>query len=71
MKLVKGFVASENDASITWPANDAAIYAIVNKDSPNKFGEYPGYRLKRCEYYFFSWLSYCQLSKMLPVLFSY
>jgi primary-amine oxidase len=23
------------------------MYAIVNKDTPNRFGEYPGYRMKR------------------------
>jgi primary-amine oxidase len=37
----------ETETSIDWPGNDAAIYAIVNKDTPNPFGEYPGYRIKR------------------------
>ncbi|KAF1967283.1 amine oxidase catalytic domain-containing protein [Bimuria novae-zelandiae CBS 107.79] len=47
MKLEKSFVTIEDDASIMWAPNDAAIYSIVNKDSPNKYGEYPGYRVKR------------------------
>jgi len=50
MKIEKSFITSESDSEITWAPNDAAIYAIVNKDSPNKYGEYPGYRIKRCEY---------------------
>ncbi|KAF1951643.1 amine oxidase catalytic domain-containing protein [Byssothecium circinans] len=47
MKLKKSFITSEADSSITWPPNEAASYSIVNKDSPNKYGEYPGYRFKR------------------------
>lgn len=47
MKLMKSFVTSEADSSINWVPNDAAMYAIVNKDTPNKYGEYPGYRVKR------------------------
>ncbi|KAF2685041.1 amine oxidase catalytic domain-containing protein [Lentithecium fluviatile CBS 122367] len=47
MKLEKSFLSSEDESSITWAPNDAVIYAIVNKDSPNKYGEYPGYRVKR------------------------
>jgi primary-amine oxidase len=49
MKLVKSFVTNEKDATITWAPNEAAIYAIVNKDSPNRYGEYPGFRVKRCK----------------------
>ena len=39
------FLATES--SINWSENDATMYAIVNKDTPNRFGEYPGYRMKR------------------------
>jgi len=46
-KATRGFVASENDASIDWAVNDAVVYAVVNKDTPNRFGESPGYRIKR------------------------
>lgn len=49
MKIEKSFLKDESESSITWSTNDAAIYAIVNKDSPNKYGEYPGYRIKRCK----------------------
>ncbi|OAG04417.1 membrane copper amine oxidase [Paraphaeosphaeria sporulosa] len=47
MKLEKSFITHEDKSGIPWAPNDAAIYAIVNKDSPNKYGEYPGYRVKR------------------------
>jgi primary-amine oxidase len=47
MKLDKSFITHEDVSGIPWAPNDAAIYAIVNKDSPNKYGEYPGYRVKR------------------------
>ncbi|KID70865.1 Copper amine oxidase, partial [Metarhizium hybridum] len=44
MKLQKSFVQNENEAKIDWAPNGAAMYAIVNKEAKNKFGEYPGYR---------------------------
>ena len=47
MKLDKSFLTSEDESSVNWAPNDAAIYAIVNKDSPNKYGEHPGYRVRR------------------------
>ncbi|KAH7128703.1 copper amine oxidase, partial [Dendryphion nanum] len=47
MKVAKSYIKNEKDSSLNWAPNDAAIYAIVNKGSPNKFGEAPGYRVKR------------------------
>lgn len=47
MKLERSFVTHEQESGIPWAPNDATIYAIVNKGSPNKYGEYPGYRVKR------------------------
>ncbi|KAF2192177.1 amine oxidase catalytic domain-containing protein [Zopfia rhizophila CBS 207.26] len=47
MKVVRSFIENEAKAKINWDPNDAGNYAIVNKDSPNKFGEFPGYRVKR------------------------
>jgi primary-amine oxidase len=44
-KAERSFISAEK--GIDWSENDAAMYAIVNKDSPNRFGEYPGYRIKR------------------------
>jgi primary-amine oxidase len=44
-KATRSFLTTES--SVDWPSNDAAIYAIVNKDTPNRFGESPGYRIKR------------------------
>jgi primary-amine oxidase len=49
MKLEKSFITHEEVSGIPWAPNDAAIYAIVNKGSPNIYGEYPGYRVKRCK----------------------
>ncbi|KAF2022351.1 amine oxidase catalytic domain-containing protein [Aaosphaeria arxii CBS 175.79] len=47
MKATRGFISDESDSSVKWADNDAAIYAIVNKNTPNRFGEFPGYRFKR------------------------
>ncbi|EFY87548.1 membrane copper amine oxidase, putative [Metarhizium acridum CQMa 102] len=44
MKLNKSFIQDENGAKINWAPNGAAMYAIVNKEAKNEFGEYPGYR---------------------------
>jgi primary-amine oxidase len=46
-KAERSWVVNESESSIDWSPNDATIYAIVNKDTPNRFGEYPGYRMKR------------------------
>jgi primary-amine oxidase len=45
MKAMKSFIATEDDAKINWSANGNAMYAVVNKDAKNQFGEYPGYRI--------------------------
>lgn len=45
MKVTRDFLTSEDDAKINWAPNGAAIYTIVNKDTPNPWGEYPGYRI--------------------------
>ncbi|KAF2821363.1 amine oxidase catalytic domain-containing protein [Ophiobolus disseminans] len=44
-KASRSFVS--NEVGVKWSENDAAIYAVVNKESPNRFGEFPGYRFKR------------------------
>lgn len=49
MKVTRSFLPDESSASIKWAENDAIIYAIVNTDTPNRFGEFPGYRIKRSE----------------------
>jgi len=51
MKVQKSFIKNEADSSLTWAPNDAALYAIVNKDTPNRFGEYRGYRIKSGNYH--------------------
>ncbi|OAQ58043.1 ATP-dependent DNA helicase PIF1 [Pochonia chlamydosporia 170] len=40
-----GFVTNEDQGKINWAPNAAAQYSVVNKDKPNKFGEYPGFRI--------------------------
>lgn len=45
MKAKKSFIATEDDSKINWSPNGASMYAVVNKDEPNAFGEYPGYRI--------------------------
>ncbi|KAJ4370723.1 hypothetical protein N0V83_005244 [Neocucurbitaria cava] len=44
-KASRSFV--DKESSLSWADNDAAIFAVVNKQSPNRFGEFPGYRMKR------------------------
>lgn len=45
MKAKKSFIATEDDAKINWTPNGNAMYAVVNKDAKNQYGEAPGYRI--------------------------
>ena len=45
MKADRSYITNENDGKINWAANGAAAYSVVNKDKPNEFGEYPGFRI--------------------------
>ena len=45
MKVERTYLTSEDDAKINWAANGANMYSIVNKNKPNVWGEYPGYRI--------------------------
>lgn len=45
MKLDKSFVKNERESKINWAGNGATVYSVVNKDSPNKYGEYRGYKV--------------------------
>lgn len=45
MTLERSFVENEDEGKINWPENGAGMYVIVNKDEPNQYGEYPGYRI--------------------------
>ncbi|KAI2080782.1 hypothetical protein LOZ04_004158 [Ophidiomyces ophidiicola] len=45
MKLDKSFITNERHSKINWDQNQATSYFIVNKDAPNKYGEYRGYRI--------------------------
>ncbi|KAM5346287.1 hypothetical protein ACJ41O_009292 [Fusarium nematophilum] len=44
MKAKKSFISNEDEARINWSPNGNSLYAIVNKDAANKYGENPGYR---------------------------
>ncbi|KAI5371250.1 hypothetical protein J4E82_010063 [Alternaria postmessia] len=46
-KAERSWVANESESKINWAENDNTLYAIVNRDTPNPYGEYPGYRIKR------------------------
>ncbi|EUC42223.1 hypothetical protein COCMIDRAFT_29138 [Bipolaris oryzae ATCC 44560] len=43
----RSFIDNESHSKINWAENDNTMYAVVNKDTPNRFGEYTGYRIKR------------------------
>jgi len=45
MKVNKTFIESEDDSKIMWSPGGAASYVVVNRDTPNKLGQYPGYRI--------------------------
>ena len=44
MKGSRSYIESEDGSKINWSANGNSLYAIVNRDAQNKFGENPGYR---------------------------
>ncbi|KAK7963812.1 membrane primary amine oxidase [Apiospora saccharicola] len=45
MKAKKSFITNEDDAKINFETNSPSIYAVVNKDKLNQFGEAPGFRI--------------------------
>ncbi|KAK2746498.1 hypothetical protein FQN57_003124 [Myotisia sp. PD_48] len=45
MKLEKSFIKNEDESKLNWRENSPDMFAVVNKDTPNKYGEYPGYRI--------------------------
>ncbi|KAK3686779.1 hypothetical protein LTR37_019458 [Vermiconidia calcicola] len=45
MKLIRHEVATEDESRLNWAPNGQTQYRIVNKDKPNKYGEYRGYRI--------------------------
>lgn len=45
MKAKKSFIATEDEAKINLSPNGNAIYAVVNKEAKNQYGEAPGYRI--------------------------
>jgi primary-amine oxidase len=45
MKVERAFISNEDQGKINWAPNAATTFAVVNKDTPNQWGEYPGYRI--------------------------
>ncbi|KAL2211162.1 amine oxidase catalytic domain-containing protein [Sarocladium strictum] len=45
MKAERSFIETEDDSKINWSPNGGAMYAVVNKDKKNQYGEYPGWRI--------------------------
>ncbi|KAI9167809.1 Membrane primary amine oxidase [Paramyrothecium foliicola] len=45
MKIQKSWVNNEDESKLKWAPNSASSYVIVNKDKPNPYGEYPGYKI--------------------------
>lgn len=45
MKLERSFITSEDDGKLNWDSNNAVMYSVVNKDAPNKYGEYKGWKI--------------------------
>ncbi|KAE9966531.1 hypothetical protein BLS_006945 [Venturia inaequalis] len=45
MKIHRSFITNENQGKINWSANSATMYAVVNKDAKNAYGEYRGFRI--------------------------
>lgn len=45
MTLKRTFVESEDTSRLFWGNNGATQFIVVNKDAPNKYGEFRGYRI--------------------------
>jgi primary-amine oxidase len=45
MKIKKSFITNEDESKLNWGLNSAASYVVVNKDKPNPYGEFPGYKI--------------------------
>ena len=45
MTFDRSFISTEDDGKLDWDANNAIMYSVVNKDAPNKYGEYRGWKM--------------------------
>ncbi|KAL8725493.1 MAG: hypothetical protein Q9166_007313 [cf. Caloplaca sp. 2 TL-2023] len=45
MKFERTYLTSEDDGKLNWDSNNAVTYSVVNKDAPNKYGEYRGWKI--------------------------
>lgn len=45
MAYDRAFIASEDDGKLNWDVNNAVMISVVNRDAPNKYGEYRSYKI--------------------------
>jgi primary-amine oxidase len=45
MQLERSFITTEDESRFNWAPNSAQQVIVVNKDEPNQWGEYRGYRV--------------------------
>ena len=45
MTFERSFVTSEDEGKLDWDVNNGVMYSVVNKDAPNKYGEYRGFKI--------------------------
>jgi len=50
MTFDRSFITSEDDGKLNWDVNNAVMYSVVNKDAPNKYGEYRGWKIMPGKY---------------------
>ena len=45
MTFDRSFIENEDEGKLDWDANNNVMYTVVNKQAPNPFGEYGGYKI--------------------------
>lgn len=45
MTLDRTYIDTEDNGKLNWDVNNGVMYSVVNKDKPNKFGEYRSYKI--------------------------
>lgn len=45
MTFDRSFITSEDEGKLNWDVNNAIMYSVVNRDAPNQYGEYRGFKI--------------------------
>ena len=45
MTFNRSFITSEDEGKLNWDVNNGVMYSVVNKDAPNAYGEYRGFKI--------------------------